>query len=440
MASAIWWKAELMLRLSTLDGDGVYDNTTGAGAQVDANGVAIAANGGVLPVDTDNDGVNDFLDLDSDNDGIADTIEAFPTAGYTTNDGDVSNEDSDGDGIIDAFDTTLGHGGDFTTPEDTDSDGTADFLDTDSDGDLITDTVESGLTLDGEDLNGDGIDDAVNASYADPNGDIDVPISDLANVDTDATDADYRSLNDKDGDGVADIVDLDDDNDGILDTEEGAFPPEVVNLSNSLDGTTASGVVVTGTLFEDAFRNASPDIFDNNNFTFATGASQIAGKQFIFDEAEISGLPEPLTFDFSGETAVSEVYLHINSLDTFRLELLAADNPNIGFEILSGINFDQTGTGGDLNFGDDDVSDFDTSAREDAEDGVGGGSADGTIRFFTLDGSPVTQLNLTLAEQPGRAPAVEGWYLAMEVITTQRHRSGWHLGSLRSGQRQRWHK
>ena len=84
----------------------------------------------------------------------------------------------------------------------TDSDGTADFLDTDSDGDLIADTVESGLTLSGEDLNGDGIDDAVNASYADPNGDIDVPISDLANVDTDATDADYRSLNDKDGDGV----------------------------------------------------------------------------------------------------------------------------------------------------------------------------------------------------------------------------------------------
>ena len=43
----------------------------------------------------------------------------------------------------------------------------------------------------------------------------------------------------------ADIVDLDDDNDGILDTEEGAFfPPEVVDFSNSLDGTTASGVIV----------------------------------------------------------------------------------------------------------------------------------------------------------------------------------------------------
>ena len=33
------------------DGDGVYDNTTGAGAQVDANGVPLAANGGIAPVD-----------------------------------------------------------------------------------------------------------------------------------------------------------------------------------------------------------------------------------------------------------------------------------------------------------------------------------------------------------------------------------------------------
>ena len=327
------------------NGDGVYDNTTGAGAQVDANGVAIAANGGVLPVDTDNDGVNDFLDLDSDNDGIADTIEAFPTAGYTTNDGDVSNEDSDGDGIIDAFDTTLGHGGDFTTPEDTDSDGTADFLDTDSDGDLITDTAESGLTLDGEDLNGDGIDDAVNASYADPNGDIDVPISDLANVDTDATDADYRSLNDKDGDGVADINDLDDDNDGITDVEEGQIA-ELVTFSNALDGTTPVNDVIVDTIFFDDVGNVDEQRFDNDNFTFATGATAIPGKNFNFNEDELAVLDAggqyDLTFDYSGQALVTEVFLHLNSLDSIRLELLAAENPNIGFEVLSGSNFNQT--------------------------------------------------------------------------------------------------
>ena len=75
---------------------------------------------------------------------------------------------------LDVFDTTPGHGGDFTTPEDTDADGTADFLDTDSDNDGLTDTTESGLPLTGVDANGDGIDDGVNASYADPDGDVNV--------------------------------------------------------------------------------------------------------------------------------------------------------------------------------------------------------------------------------------------------------------------------
>ena len=136
-----------------------------------------------------------FLDLDSDDDGIPDTIEAFPTAGYTTNDGNVIDDDSDGDGILDVFDSSPGHGGDFTVPEDTDGDGDADFLDTDSDNDGTDDIIESGLTLSGNDNNNDGIDDAVNASYADPDGDIDVPISDLENTtDNDPLDADYRSV------------------------------------------------------------------------------------------------------------------------------------------------------------------------------------------------------------------------------------------------------
>ena len=142
--------------------------------------------------------------------------------------------------------------------------------------------------------------------------------------------------------------------------------------------------------------------FDNDNFTFVTGASAIDGKRFNFDEAEISGLPQPLTFNFSGDTAVSEVYLHIKQ--PRYISDLNCSQPIIQISVskfLSGINFTQTGTGGDLNFGDDDISDFDTSAREDAEDGVGGGSADGTIRFFTLDGSPVTDLSFTLIEQPG---------------------------------------
>ena len=137
-----------------LDGDGVVDGG------VDANGVPLASNGGVDPIDSDNDGVEDFLDLDSDNDGIPDTIEAFPTADFTANDGDVTDDDSDGDGVLDVFDSSPGHGADFTAPEDTDSDGTPDFLDLDSDADGLSDTAESGLTP-GADNDGDGIADNI---------------------------------------------------------------------------------------------------------------------------------------------------------------------------------------------------------------------------------------------------------------------------------------
>ena len=407
------------------DGDGVYDNTSGAGALVDADGVPTAANGGVTPVDSDGDGLEDYLDLDSDNDGISDTVEAFPTVGYTTNDGDVTDDDTDGDGVIDAFDTTTGHGGDFTTPEDTDSDGTADFLDADSDNDGLDDIVESGQTLSGTDANGDGIDDAVNASYSDPNGDVDDPINDLENnTDNDPTDVDYRSVDlpDKDGDGVADAFDLDDDNDGITDVEEGQIA-ELVTFSNALDGTTPVNDVIVDTIFFDGVGNVDEQRFDNDNFTFATGATAIPGKNFNFNEDELAVLDAggqyDLTFDYSGQALVTEVFLHLNSFDSIRLELLAAENPNIGFEVLSGSNFNQLGTNGDLSFGDDDQTTFDTSAGQERQDGVGGGSADGTIRFFSLDGSPITQLDFNLVGQTGRMTMGEGWQLAMEVISSR---------------------
>ena len=108
----------------------------------------------------------------------------------------MTDDDSDGDGILDAFDSTIGHGGDFTTPEDTDSDGTPDFLDLDSDDDGLGDTAEAGQSLTGSDNNGDGIDDGVNASFADPDGDVNVTINDLENnTDNDPSDVDFRSVN-----------------------------------------------------------------------------------------------------------------------------------------------------------------------------------------------------------------------------------------------------
>ncbi|MEL6605718.1 MAG: choice-of-anchor A family protein, partial [Cyanobacteria bacterium J06614_10] len=180
-----------------IDGDGVHNDT----GETYTNGVSTDANGGtgVTPIDTDVDGVDDFLDLDSDNDGIPDTVEAKATVGYTGNDGDVSDNDVDGDGIIDIYDSNDGDGsaakfgGSFVTPENTDglADG-ADYIDTDSDEDGLTDDAESGLTLSGSTTN--GIDDSLNATYADPDGSINAPLTDLQNTDADTSDVDFRSL------------------------------------------------------------------------------------------------------------------------------------------------------------------------------------------------------------------------------------------------------
>ena len=204
-------------------------------------------------VDSDADAIADFRDLDSDGDGIADTIEARGTVGFVPHDG--TQVDADGDGILDPFDSNDGDGataqfgGSFTTPVNTDgsalfnSDTTPDFLDTDSDGDFISDAAESGLTLSGVDANSDGIDDdaSIGASFADPDGVINDPLTQLANVDSDDADVDFRSLQDTDGDSVADAHDVDDDNDGITDTvestvEEFSFGNQTLSENNDGSG------------------------------------------------------------------------------------------------------------------------------------------------------------------------------------------------------------
>ena len=60
----------------------------------------------------------------------------------------------------------------------------------------MTDTAESGLTLSGTDNNGDGIDDAVAPnSYADTDGIVDDPSTDLGNEFGDTSEVAFRELN-----------------------------------------------------------------------------------------------------------------------------------------------------------------------------------------------------------------------------------------------------
>ncbi len=218
-----------------------------------------------IDVDSDMDGIPNRLDIDSDDDGIPDNVEAQSTNDYIAPTG----SDDDLDGLDNAYDN-----GDFEglNPVNTDGTDNEDYLDDDSDNDLVPDNNEGNdfnfdgipdQSYTGNDTDGDGLDDGYEGSDVndgfDVNDEIDDPANDLP--DTDGTeDVNYRDLDDDgdgidtpdedanndgdptnddtdgdgtpdyldpdspgpdtDGDGVPDSADLDDDNDGILDTVE----------------------------------------------------------------------------------------------------------------------------------------------------------------------------------------------------------------------------
>ena len=184
--------------------------------------------------DNDNDGVPDFLDSDSDNDGLPDEVESEA-------DDDLDGVpayldlDSDNDGILDAAE------GDA----DADGDGVPNYLDLDSDNDGASDLIEAGVSSEFDaDADGrvdgtagiNGIPDAVevlpDTGVVDYNvdGEADLPrdtdldtVADYLDLDSDndgVIDAIENATGDSDGDGLVDSVDPDSDNDGIADIVE----------------------------------------------------------------------------------------------------------------------------------------------------------------------------------------------------------------------------
>lgn len=122
-----------------------------------------------IPKDTDGDGIPDQLDADSDNDGISDLIEAQVNASVALSNGDTNLDgldnalepgftpvDTDADGVADYLDLDSDNDGILDLNEstaDTDGDGIANYRELDSDNDLCNDVIEAGFL----DPNGDGI-------------------------------------------------------------------------------------------------------------------------------------------------------------------------------------------------------------------------------------------------------------------------------------------
>ncbi|MBT93192.1 MAG: hypothetical protein CMA61_05240, partial [Euryarchaeota archaeon] len=167
--------------------------------------------------DSDGDGIGNNADTDDDGDGVDDADDVFPLDPLESNDldgdgqGDNSDADDDGDGVNDGVDRFPTDASEWI---DSDDDGIGDNSDTDDDGDGVDD-VDDAFPLnpsETHDLDGDGIgDNADTDDDGDGDGDAD-----------DQFPTDPTEWDDTDGDGEGDNSDSDDDGDGYSDTNEDA--------------------------------------------------------------------------------------------------------------------------------------------------------------------------------------------------------------------------
>lgn len=221
--------------------------------------------------DTDNDGILDFRDRDSDNDGIYDVVEAGGvdndtdgrTDGFYDSDGKGVDDtvqatalplfDTDGDGVLDFRDTDSDNdtvpdrveaGSNPSQPTDTDADGAGDYRESDSDGDGVGDRTEVGPNPDAPlDSDSNGTPDYQDPSVITDNGNGGTGGGDNGSNEPNPPANDDPIPADYDGDGVPNSIDLDDDNDSVLDSEEGLIDanadgiPDAGSRDSDSDGT-----------------------------------------------------------------------------------------------------------------------------------------------------------------------------------------------------------
>jgi hypothetical protein len=260
------------------------------------------------PPDTDNDGVPDYLDLDCDNDGIPGIVEAgfgSISAGTATIPS-ASFVDTNNNGMHDSFEGS--------TPLDSDGDGIPNHQDLDSDNDAVFDVDESRtqryvfgtLTFDNGDgdTTGDGAGDGFDSEafrlqvLAGGCGEyIGDGILDIYDYGTGANEYGNLSqgsaplyVNDEDGDGLPDYLDLDSNNDGVFDIAETHYAALDANNNGIIDDTT------------DTDGDGLLDLFDTDDSIFGSPRDLQSKFELYFD-----GRNDYLEsdFDFSGITSTT---------------------------------------------------------------------------------------------------------------------------------------
>ena len=118
-----------------------------ANADDNADGLDNIFGGGIVPADTDMDGVMDFVDLDSDNDGIYDLVESGAAIADADNNGiaDGTPAQFGPNGLLNAIENSAGSATVNYVPADSDGDGVPNYIELDSDNDLCNDTREAGF-------------------------------------------------------------------------------------------------------------------------------------------------------------------------------------------------------------------------------------------------------------------------------------------------------
>ncbi len=259
------------------DNDGQLDSTTDADSDgvmdvADADDTDAASAGTVTPINSDSDSLPDYVDLDADNDGIPDAVEAQLTNTYVsaTFVNNATNNGVNDNGLF--------------IPVNTDGVDTPDYIDTDSDNDSAgNDTAESGITP-GADGDGDGIGDGMNASYADPDGDINTPNSDLDNEIGDTTEVGYREAPPL---AVDDSYSVAEDGTVTLTPSTGDSDPDGTFTLTSINGTPIPALGTTASI---SVNDGTVNIDAAGVITFTSDANYNGPVSFLYVITDDDGL------------------------------------------------------------------------------------------------------------------------------------------------------
>ncbi|BDB52317.1 hypothetical protein GENT11_06290 [Flavobacterium ammonificans] len=159
------------------------------------------------------------------------------------------------------------------TCPDMDNDGKPNYLDLDSDGDGCADAIEGGSSTSATDTTNypTGTDDNANGLLNNYEGTTAGTVNYASTYTNFAINNSINACTDTDGDGVRDILDLDDDNDGVLDgTECPAMRPYSVYTLNRPDVTFVQNVpvVISGTATQTVTLDQRTQGVAPNNLTF----------------------------------------------------------------------------------------------------------------------------------------------------------------------------